>query len=97
VTSEEAVKLLNDLAMAILEHTYMKNAAVLLEAQDRKLDEASAAKMNEIRQHAVDTARTTVTTLLTEILDRLPTDEEVRGVTSVLDDTPPPYLRSPLN
>jgi hypothetical protein len=83
--------------MAILEHTYMKNVAGLLEAQDRKLDEASAAKMNEIRQHAVDTARTTVTALLTEILDRPPAEEEVRGVTSVLDDTPPPYLRPSIN
>ena len=87
--SEEAVELLVEFAMAIIGHYHMKFADTVLEADNKRVDDATAAKMDEIRQDANTKAKSIATTILTALLNRPPTEDEVNSVTRIAVDSPP--------
>ena len=84
--SEDAVDLLVEFAVA--GHYYMKVADTLLEADNKRVDDATAAKMEEIRQDSNSKAHSIATTILTSLLSRAPTEDEVNSVTRIAVEAP---------
>ena len=90
MNAEDATKLLSELVMATIEHDSMKHARMMLDASEETLCEDAAKKMAEIEQHALETAKSTVQTLLFELLGREATQSEVDCVTAIAVDSPKP-------
>ena len=96
MNTHNAIRLLNDFTMAVFEHTSIQMGNVIYEAEHRQPDQAIAAQMKRIRADALRSATQTAAELLTAILGRTPTPDELQAaLTPVLENSPPSWEWSP--